>query len=178
MSQTELVQLCVRRGADAFMIKPLGSEEVRHIWQFVKDLPESTFKDEVTYARGSSTQPAKDSFSEPEQHAAVTAVKELSADSVLVCAGHAPSEPSPGASHTTAEPDDGTGRPADLSCENTRSCPLSLPQMIEDHVSLPPYPTMRRGIAQVRYPHAPSGRGHIDEQELSKEVVAANCAQQ
>jgi len=38
-TQIELVQLCVSRGADAFLVKPLGSDEVRHIWQFVKGLP-------------------------------------------------------------------------------------------------------------------------------------------
>lgn len=37
--QLSLVQLCIRRGADAFLIKPLGSEDVRHIWQFIKGLP-------------------------------------------------------------------------------------------------------------------------------------------
>jgi CheY-like chemotaxis protein len=42
-SQTALVQLCVSRGADAFLVKPLGSAEVQHIWQFVKYLPESSF---------------------------------------------------------------------------------------------------------------------------------------
>ena len=38
-SQLALVQLCVRRGADAFLVKPLGSPAVQHLWQFVKDLP-------------------------------------------------------------------------------------------------------------------------------------------
>ena len=46
-SHTSLVQLCVRRGADAFLVKPLGSEEVRHIWQFVKELPDGSFKTHV-----------------------------------------------------------------------------------------------------------------------------------
>ena len=34
----------MRRGADAFLVKPLGSEVVRHIWQFVKKTPEGSFK--------------------------------------------------------------------------------------------------------------------------------------
>ena len=46
-SHTSLVQLCVRRGADAFLVKPLGSEEVRHIWQFVKELPDGSFKTHI-----------------------------------------------------------------------------------------------------------------------------------
>ena len=32
-SHISLVQVCVRRGADIFMVKPLGSDEVLHIWQ-------------------------------------------------------------------------------------------------------------------------------------------------
>ena len=33
-AQMSLVQLCIGRGADAFLVKPLGSKEVRHIWQY------------------------------------------------------------------------------------------------------------------------------------------------
>ena len=40
-SQMSLVQLCVRRGADAFLIKPIGFDQIRHIWQFIKELPEA-----------------------------------------------------------------------------------------------------------------------------------------
>ena len=32
------MQLCVHRGADAFLVKPLGCEAVQHIWQFVRGL--------------------------------------------------------------------------------------------------------------------------------------------
>jgi len=43
-TQLALVQICMRRGADAFLVKPLGSEVVRHIWQFVKEIPDCSFK--------------------------------------------------------------------------------------------------------------------------------------
>lgn len=48
-SHISFVQLCVRRGADAFLVKPLGCEEVRHIWQFLKDvrLPDGSFKTDI-----------------------------------------------------------------------------------------------------------------------------------
>lgn len=46
-SHISLVQLCVRRGADAFLVKPLNSEEVRHIWQFIKELPGGFFQEFV-----------------------------------------------------------------------------------------------------------------------------------
>ena len=51
MWQISLVQLCVRRGADAFLVKPLASEEVRHLWQFLKELPEGSFKNDVESMR-------------------------------------------------------------------------------------------------------------------------------
>ena len=43
LAQISLVQLCVRRGADAFLVKPLASEEVQHIWQFVKNHEQGSF---------------------------------------------------------------------------------------------------------------------------------------
>ena len=44
--ELSLVQLCVRRGADAFLAKPLDLNDVCHCWQFVKEqaLPEGSFK--------------------------------------------------------------------------------------------------------------------------------------
>ena len=37
--QMELVQTCVRRGADAYLTKPLNLGQAMHLWQFVRDLP-------------------------------------------------------------------------------------------------------------------------------------------
>lgn len=45
-TQVALVQLCVRRGADAFLSKPLHGAEIQHMWQFAKNLP-IDFEDEV-----------------------------------------------------------------------------------------------------------------------------------
>ena len=44
--ELSLVQLCVRRGADAFLAKPLDLNDVCHCWQFVKEacLPEGSYK--------------------------------------------------------------------------------------------------------------------------------------
>ena len=35
----ELVQTCLRRGADTFLIKPLNLGQAMHIWQFLRKLP-------------------------------------------------------------------------------------------------------------------------------------------
>jgi len=93
-SQAELVQLCLRRGADAFMAKPLGCEDVRHIWQYVKELPDGSFKDDVTAARSSSKSAPSAPRSEPAstfevsvQHTVLAAVAELDELNMRVCAG-------------------------------------------------------------------------------------------
>lgn len=42
--QVALVQGCVIRGADAFLVKPLALNSVQHLWQYVKELPDGSFK--------------------------------------------------------------------------------------------------------------------------------------
>jgi CheY-like chemotaxis protein len=184
-SQTELVQLCVRRGADAFLFKPLGSEEVRHIWQFVKELPDGSFKDDVTCARPSikaastkhtppsDTEDQGTSTSPPAKNSVLDAVKELDKRSVLVCAGcatNAPTAPSPLGAHAA-----GAANTAGMCSSASGPCSGQAEVVEQDELtSLAGSPKMRRrpppkmrpppsqrdelfaGIAHVRYPHAPS----------------------
>ena len=92
-----LVQLCVKRGADAFLVKPLGSEEVRHIWQFIKDLPEGSFKRAVQQSRASFVKKhgpssvGDDVATDHNSHSVLARAGALGAgmpmDSIMVCAG-------------------------------------------------------------------------------------------
>ena len=63
-----MVQLCVRRGADAFLVKPLGSEEVRLLWQFVRDLPEGSFKKDrnASFSRDNSREGSQERYQQRE----------------------------------------------------------------------------------------------------------------
>ena len=47
------MQTCVRRGADAFLVKPLGSEAVATLWQYMKErcLADGSFKRDKQEAR-------------------------------------------------------------------------------------------------------------------------------
>ena len=85
-SQLALVQLCVRRGADAFLVKPLGSPAVQHLWQFVKNLKPGRAE------RSAELQALLSASSEGEgainQAGATASVKPANcAESVVVCAG-------------------------------------------------------------------------------------------
>ena len=103
-SQMKIVQLCVRRGADAFLVKPLGSEEVRHLWQFIKDLPQGSFKDDVTRTRESFERTrssprgagsSSDSGSALGFGSVLGRAGAIPPDSVMLCRGHGPvAEPS------------------------------------------------------------------------------------
>ena len=64
-----LVQLCIRRGADAFLIKPLRVTDIRHMWQFVKEasLPEGSFKDDVKRTVSPTTQQQSPQQRPPQQ---------------------------------------------------------------------------------------------------------------
>lgn len=192
-SQMALVQLCVRRGADAFMVKPLGCENVRHIWQFVKDLPEGSFRDELASARSSfsSAEPAV-------QHAVLTAIKQSDQRSVLVCAGSAPS-PSAAADATnasrgerciTSEPiwsADGSPR----SDEHAHTPPLA-PHMSAcirndssscSHLACSsPAPSCQgvtyRAIGEPAYPRRSALIAPPPDDPDGQQGVGANCAQQ
>lgn len=111
-SQMSLVQLCVKRGADAFLVKPLGSEEVRHLWQFIKDLPDGSFKKAVENTRASFVN--KDGRSPdggdegasydygPSVLAQAGALGGMQMDSIVVCAGFSGAASAPG---STADAD-------------------------------------------------------------------------
>ena len=135
------MQLCVRRGADAFLVKPLGSEEVRHIWQFVKELPEGSFKNDVEQARLSFT---KSSPSPPDEEiespsascgarrspasdvlAGALADAHIQERSVLVCAGYGSgSSGHSGTAASGAATTTGSVREADLSALPSGSASL------------------------------------------------------
>ena len=183
-SQAELVQLCLRRGADAFMAKPLGCEDVRHIWQYVKELPDGSFKDDVTAARSSSKSAPSAPRSEPAstfevsvQHTVLAAVTELDELNMRVCAGRSrlgetqqnvvlctgsacasdASDADRGVRHAAGEP---AGSCSSADCDEP--CP-------------PPAPRTGKGwehedVAHERYPRAPSGQGlprHTSSESVS-----------
>ena len=63
-SDISVVQLCVRRGADAYLIKPLRVQEIQHMWQYVKGLPEGSFTNDIAqYGGGPWRLPARPSQS-------------------------------------------------------------------------------------------------------------------
>ena len=51
--QLSLVQLCVRRGVDAFLMKPINVNEIRHLWQYAKvqAFPDGSFKADIEAAQ-------------------------------------------------------------------------------------------------------------------------------
>ena len=55
-SEIALVQLCMRRGADGFLPKPLDLEDIRHCWQYFKEsaLPEGSFRADLEHWRNLS----------------------------------------------------------------------------------------------------------------------------
>ena len=110
-SEMSLVQLCVRRGADAFLVKPLGSEEVRHLWQFIKRLPHGSCRDDVMLTRPASenkrsTDTGASSSTDDASTSGNGTVRQragaIQPDDVLVCCGHGPAAAASAASEGIA----------------------------------------------------------------------------
>ena len=89
------MQLCVRRGADAFLVKPLGSEEVQHIWQFVKNNSQGSFhrRADTDPQVGSSSIGSSSSSADPTPSVLASAGQSARApdSSIIVCGGCADS---------------------------------------------------------------------------------------
>ena len=98
-SQISLVQLCVSRGADAFLVKPLGSEEVQHIWQFVKRL---TSSDSLSQDSTPEATAKGDLLVGNVDSALAALATERPGRSVVVCSGCASSWPPSAASSGAA----------------------------------------------------------------------------
>lgn len=109
--QISLVQLCVRRGADAFLVKPLGSKEVQHLWQFVKQLPlqpddgSEPAASDVASSSGNAADKCAD-VSDPPGDGSKAAVDSASGtlppNSVFVCSGNGGSSGSGGGKERSA----------------------------------------------------------------------------
>ena len=176
-SQTALVQLCVSRGADAFLVKPLGSTEVQHIWQFVKNLPDSSFKKKLPESssfrqRGEGTPESSSSSFErgeplPPRSASVCdeSVPEvpscpLTTHSVLsALSGHAAGEAGPAPSGTAL----GDGEISDWRV-TAASAPRSIPGSIG-----------RRVTPSGESQGSASGASSADAEDIP---VMADCKQQ
>lgn len=161
--QISLVQLCVRRGADAFLVKPLGTGEVQHIWQFVKALtPVSAPEpDEAVSAAGQPTwQPCPAGGSRPRM--AAVDDSEGGSSSVLVCAGAAWNVPSAsgagGDGAETCTGDAPADAPADAE-DAQRSVPTAVAASMAAASNPAPAPApVARVVLPPMPPHASEGR--------------------